>query len=106
MILILSLLTLQETLDEETSIKSLFQIVEEIKNGHVMSVMFGKPLEVMLDNPLVLIFTNEDISGYCHYLSFDRWHVYEIRNNELFAICKTNSYACHDMNTRYLSLDK
>ena len=54
------------TLDEETSMKSLFQIVEEVKNGHVVSVMFGKPIEVRIENPLVFIFTNEDISGYCH----------------------------------------
>lgn len=57
------------TLDDDTSIKSLFQIIEEVKNGYLVSAMFGKPLEILIDSPFVVIFTNEDISSYFHYLS-------------------------------------
>ena len=93
------------TLDEETSVKSLFQIVEEIKNGYITSAMFGTPLEVLIENPFIIIFTNEDISLYFHYLSMDRWCCYEIRDNELFKVRKTAGYSGHDQNSRYISLD-
>jgi len=93
------------TLDDDTSIKSLFQIIEELKNGYIVSAMFGKPLEILIDSPFVLIFTNEDISSYFHYLSMDRWCAYEIRDDELLKIRKTPGYSNHDLNSRYISLD-
>ena len=93
------------TLDDDTSIKSLFQIIEELKNGYIVSAMFGKPLEILIDSPFVLIFTNEDISSYFHYLSMDRWCAYEIRDDELLKIRKTSGYSNHDLNSRYISLD-
>lgn len=58
-------------LDEGTRIKFLFQIVEEIKNGHIVSAMFGAPMEAIIPYPFVRIMTNEDVSGYYHYLSRD-----------------------------------
>ena len=61
------------TFSEDTSFRSLFEVVEEIKNNYIVSVMYGKPLEVLLDPVFVLIFTNLDICGFHHYLSFDRW---------------------------------
>ena len=94
------------TLDEETSVKGLFQVVEEIKNGHVVSVMYGNPMEALFTNPYVIIFTNEDISKYCDYLSFDRWQAYEIQEGDLYEIKKTPHYGMHNMNTRYKSLDE
>ena len=67
--------------------------------------MFGKPLEILIDSPFVLIFTNEDISSYFHYLSMDRWCAYEIRDDELLKIRKTPGYSNHDLNSRYIYLD-
>ena len=93
------------TLDDDTSIKSLFQIIEELKNGYIVSAMFGNPLEILIDSPFVLIFTNEDISSYFHYLSMDRWCAYEIRDDELLKIRKTPGYSNHDLNSRYTYLD-
>lgn len=77
------------TFSEDTSVKSLFQVIEELKNGYVVSAMFGRPLEVLIDSPFVLIRTNEDISSYYHFLSMDQWCCYEIRNNKLLKIRKT-----------------
>ena len=91
------------TMDENTSIKSMFQVLEEIKNGHIVSAMFGAPLESIIPCPFVLIFTNEDISGYYHYLSKDRWQVYAIIEGELLAIKK---FEPHDRNNRYVKLTK
>lgn len=92
------------TLYDDTTIKSLFQIIEEIKNGYIISAMFGKPLEILIDSPFLLIFTNEDI-GYFHYLSLDRWCTYEIRDDEWLKIRKTPAYSNHDLNLLYISLD-
>ena len=94
------------TLGVETHLENLFQIVEEIKNGHVVSAMYGNPLEVIFSSPFVVIFTNNDISNYCHYLSMDRWQSYEIQNDELFEIKKNSNYNPHDLNSRYIRLDE
>jgi hypothetical protein len=67
-----------KTHGEETSMKDLFQSVEEIKNGHVSSVFYGNPMEVGFDSPLILIFTNEKLESYDHYLSKDRWAAYSL----------------------------
>lgn len=56
------------TLNDDTSIKSLFLIIEELKNGYIVSAMFGRLLEALINSPVVLTFTNEDISSYFHYL--------------------------------------
>lgn len=60
------------TLDDDISIKSLFQIVEELKNGYIVSSMFGNLMEIIMTSPFVIVFTNEDISSYFHYLAMDR----------------------------------
>ena len=44
------------TLDEDTSVRS--QVIEELKNGYIVSAIFGRPLEVLIDSPFVLILTN------------------------------------------------
>lgn len=94
------------TLGVDTHLENLFQIVEEIKNGHVVSAMYGNPLEVIFTSPFVVIFTNNDISNYCHYLSMDRWQSYEIQNDELFEIKKNSNYNSHDLNSRYIALNE
>lgn len=94
-----------EELLNEIAREGVFQVIEELKNGYIVSAMFGRPLEVLIDIPFVLIMTNEDISSYFHYLSMDRWYCYEIRENELFKIRKTPGYSPHDSNSRYISLD-
>lgn len=94
------------TLGEDTHVSDLFQCVEEVKSGHVVSGMYGRYLESIFQNPYVVIFTNEDISKYCSYLSFDRWEAYEIREGDLYKIKKTQEYSSHDMNSRYLLVDE
>ena len=61
------------TLGIDTHLENLFQIIEEVKNGHILSVMQGSLMEAVFSNPHVLIFTNNNISNYCHYLSIERW---------------------------------
>ena len=71
--------------------------MEEIKTGHVVSAMFGAPLESIFTNPYVIIFTNQDISKYYNYLSFDRWEAYEIQSGDLLKIKKTVNYSAHNL---------
>lgn len=94
------------TFSEDTSFRSLFELVEDVKNGYIVSTMYGKPLEVLLNTVFVLIFTNEDISHFHHYLSFDRWVAYGIRDSELFEIKKTSDFSPHNLNDRYKALEK
>lgn len=89
------------TWDENTSIKSMFQVLEEIKNGHIVSAMFGAPMESIIPCPFVIIFTNEDVSKYYHYLSRDRWQAYAIVENELLIVTK---FEPHDQNNRFAKL--
>ena len=79
----------------------MFQVLEEIKNGHIVSAMFGAPMESIIPNPFVIIFTNEDVSKYYHYLSKDRWQAYAIIENELLVITK---FEPHDQNSRFVKL--
>ena len=89
------------TVDKNTSIRSIFQVLGEIKNGHIVSEMFGAPMESIIPCPFVIISTNECVSGYCNYLSKDRWRVYAIIENELLAITK---FEPHDQNSRFVKL--
>lgn len=66
------------TRGKETAVEDLFEIVEEIKNAHVVSVMYGNPMEVTMISPHVIIFTNEKLEDYRDYLSEDRWQPYLI----------------------------
>jgi len=48
-----------------------------------------------------MIFTNEDVSVYYHYLSKDCWQAYAIIEDELLAIKK---FEPHDQNSRFVKL--
>lgn len=54
----------------------LLSVVEEIKNGHVMSSMYGKGGVLMMPPPHIFIFSNEALNYQC--LSKDRWEVYTL----------------------------
>lgn len=73
------------TMGEETSMNDLFQVVEELKNGHVVSVLYGNPMEVAMTSPHVVIFTNEKFEDYEKYLSRDRWMSYVISSDGCLA---------------------
>lgn len=74
------------TRGEDTSMQNLFQVVEEIKNGMVTSLMYGNPLRVFFESPHIIIFTNEYWIDYAKYLSFDRWQPYHINASGLHDI--------------------
>jgi len=69
---------LTRTQGEDQSYKDLFSSIEQIKNGYVVDVMYGKYNEAIFKPPLVIIFTNKEHDVFRHYLSGDRWKVYTI----------------------------
>jgi len=69
---------LTRTQGEDQSYKDLFSTIEQIKNGYVVDVMYGKYNEAIFQPPLVIIFTNNKHEEFTHYLSEDRWKIYTI----------------------------
>lgn len=51
----------------------LFAAIEDIKNGHVVNVMYGDYVQAIFEPPQIVIFTNMCLSDFRHSLSEDRW---------------------------------
>lgn len=60
----------------------------QLKNGHVVSVLYGNPMEVATTSPHVAIFTNEKFKDYEKYLSRDRWISYVITSDKVLIARK------------------
>jgi hypothetical protein len=69
---------LTRTKGEDQSYKDLFSAIEQIKNGYVVDVMYGKYNEAIFKPPMIIIFTNHRIDDYYNYLSRDRWEQFTI----------------------------
>lgn len=59
-------------------LEDLFSTIEQIKNGALVDVMYGKYNESYFQPPIVMIFTNDPLSSCVHYLMPDRWEWYKI----------------------------
>lgn len=64
------------TLGDDDSVPSLLSAIEDIKNGYVVSSMYGKHQQLMMDPPHVIIFSN--IVCPIGMMSEDRWRNYQI----------------------------
>lgn len=64
------------TLGKEDSINELISVIEDIKNGFIVSSMYGKHLQMMFDPPHIVVFANV----YCppNALSGDRLDEYTL----------------------------
>jgi hypothetical protein len=69
---------LTRTRGEGQSYEDLFAAVEQIKNGYVVDVMYGKYNEAIFNPPMIVIFTNQRIDDFYNYLSQDRWEEFSI----------------------------
>jgi peptidyl-tRNA hydrolase len=74
---------LTRTHGKDQSYKDLFSTIEQIKNGYVIDVMYGKYNEAIFKPPLVIIFTNNNINDFMHFLSEDRWKVFNISSKQI-----------------------
>lgn len=58
----------------------LFSAIEEIKNGWVYAAMYGKPHELKMKPPHVIVFSNELPDMSC--LSEDKWAIYNLPDRD------------------------
>ena len=63
-----------KTKGDTTSFNNMFEAIERIKNGHVVSTFYGRYSEVIYQRPQILFCTNRDIYEYLNNLSRDRWY--------------------------------
>ena len=53
--------------------------IEELKNGHIVSHMYGRYSQLLMDPPHVVIFSNQKCPQ--HTLTKDRWKTFRITKN-------------------------
>lgn len=64
------------TLGSDDSIHSLMSALEDLKNGYLVSSMYGKNETLLLDPPHIVVFSNKDCP--VSMLTNDRWKQYAI----------------------------
>ena len=63
-------ITREQSIDQHD--QDLFAIVESIKNGYVIDVMYGHMKEAIFKSPIVVIFSNKPFLKVKNYLSYHR----------------------------------
>ena len=77
---------------EKTSLKNMFEAIERIKNGYVVSTMYGRYAEVMYARPQIIFCTNREIFGYLKSFSRDLWYHMKItEDHELLKLGWTDA---------------
>jgi len=67
------------------NIDDVLSVIEELKNGYVVTHMYGSDRKLLCKPPHVIISTNTELDY--SKLSADRWEVYKInKNNKLESI--------------------
>lgn len=66
---------------KEQSYADLFSAIEEIKDGHIATVMYGNYVEVGFKPPHIVVFSNLELAEFRKYLSEDRWLETSITKN-------------------------
>lgn len=80
----LFLIDITRSRGKEQTYGDLFAAVEDIKNGHVVDMMYGNYVEQVFKPPLVVVFTNLELKDLKTSLSEDRWiHMYMNNQKEL-----------------------
>lgn len=79
----------------DTNFEDMFEVIETIKNGHVVSSMYGKYTQSIFKRPMVVFFTNTGPREYKEKLSTDRWYPMKIENNNIFATNMTETPLSH-----------
>ena len=70
------------TQGKDQNYEDLFAAIEEIKNGYVVDMMYGKYEEAIFRPPMIVIFTNQEMKNYKKYLSTDRWVRFVINSDK------------------------
>lgn len=73
------------TLGSDDSIHSLMSALEDLKNGYIVSSMYGKNQSLLLDPPHIVVFSNKECPK--TMMSADRWKTFSINiNRELVEL--------------------
>lgn len=75
------MVNLTKTQGSDQSLDDLFAIIEQIKDGFLVDVLYGKYIESIFDPPIILVFTNESLANYTSKLTADRWLGLSITND-------------------------
>lgn len=67
------------TLGKEDHLEDLITVLEDLKNGFLVSCMYGKYQSLMMDPPHVVVFSNQYAPF--NHMSSDRWKAYKIDNS-------------------------
>lgn len=76
------MVNLTKTQGSDQSLDDLFAILEQIKDGFLVDVLYGKYIESIFDPPIILVFTNESLANYTSKLTNDRWLGLHITNDK------------------------
>lgn len=71
------------TLGSDDSIHSLMSALEDLKNGFIVSSMYGRNETLLLNPPHIVVFTNKECPK--QMMSADRWQVYCIDPDKRLA---------------------
>ena len=74
------------TVGEDDDLTALLSVIEDIKNGFVVSSMYGKYQDLMMEPPHVLVFSNEPAP--IGLMTKDRWTVFKIDKGSLELLSK------------------
>lgn len=77
----LYLLDVPRTLGTDDNMNDVLSLMEDLKNGHVVSSFYGNYTKLIMTPPLVVVFSNQRCPT--SKLSTDRWKCYTIVNKEL-----------------------
>ena len=98
----LLMINLTKTKGQNQSLEDMFAAIEDIKDGFIVDIMYGKYIEAIFDSPLILVFTNEKLDEHISKLSADRWLRFHINYDYSIEFRKNNG----DGTVTPLSLDK
>lgn len=82
------------TLGSDDSMASLLSAIEDLKNGFVVSAMYGKNQSILLDPPHIIIISNDKCPT--NMMTLDRWRNYVInyekdliiRDGDFYQLCE------------------
>ena len=67
------IIDITRSLGKDQTFKDLFSALEDVINGYVTDVMFGKYHEALFKPPLIVVFTNYEFEELYKCMSDDRW---------------------------------
>lgn len=80
------IIDIPRTLGADDSMSSLFSTIEDIKNGFVVSSMYGKMERLVMEPPHIIVMTNKEIKS--DMLSDDRWVTWFFSKDKTVNILK------------------